>query len=116
MAATHADRAALGENPTFVARVQGALEVVANAVGLEALGNNVPRSVKRTQLIDRVLTDPTGQAARFARAAAGSNVADTAYATAGTVNLAAVTDTQITNFVTIAWDILAGVVPYERSA
>ncbi len=116
MAATNADRAALAENPAFVDRVTGAVLVYANTVGAETTGTDVQRAEKRTALIGRALTSPDMVGAQFARAAAGSGLADTAYATPGTVNLTAVTDAALGSYVAAAWDVIAGVQPWERGA
>lgn len=116
MAATHADRTALAANQQFIDRVTAAVLKYANTVGGESTGSNVPRAERRTRLIGRSIAANSTVGAEFARAAAGSNLADAAYPTAGTLNLAAVTDAAIDSYVAAAWDVIAGVQPYERGA
>jgi len=118
MAATHADRSALAANTTFVDRVTGAVLVQANTVGAENTGSNVQKAEKRTRLIRQVLTDPAATGTQFARAAAGSTLANTYADTVGTVDakVAAITDAAITAYVASAWDVIAGVQPWERGA
>lgn len=118
MAATLSDRALLAENEAFTARVTGAVLVHANTVGAEATGSNVQKAEKRTRLIQQVLADPERVGAQFARAAAGSPLANTYADTQGTVDakVAAITDTAINTYVSAAWDVIAGVQPWERGA
>lgn len=117
MAANHAQRASLGELVTLTPRVHGALLVYCNTVGAEATGTNVQKAEKRTRLIARVLQDPAGMAAIFARALAGSALANDHADTGGTdqQKLDAISDAEISAYVAAAWDIIAGVQPWERA-
>jgi hypothetical protein len=118
MAATHADRKALAENTLFADRVTGAVLVYANTVGGEVTGSNVQKAEKRARLIAQTLSNPTTVGTQFARAAAGGTMANTYADTAGApdVKLAAITDAAISTYVAAAWDIIAGVQPWERGA
>ena len=124
MSADLEDRTRLAENVLFQERVRGAMFVVANQVGDEDTTQQSDRADRRVDLAYNVLTDPAGYAARFARAAAGWNpttpttdIADTFADATGTddVKQAAVNDNTIVAYVTGAWDVLAGVRPWERS-
>lgn len=113
------DRFRLAENVLFVQRVTGAVLVTANTIGAEATGTNVQRAQRRTVLIVATLERPAEVGAWFARAAAGNTgIANTFADTAGVddVKVAAITDSAIQTFVAAAWDIIAGVQPWERGA
>lgn len=118
MAADLEDRSRLAANTQFIARVTGAILVTANTVGAEATGTNTQRADKRTRLIHSILLDPTTVGTQFARAAAGNTGIANSFADAAgaddNVKQLAVTDAAIQSFVASAWDVIAGVQPWER--
>lgn len=119
MAADLEDRSRLALNQSFIDRVTGAVLVQANTVGMEASGNNKERAEKRTMLIALVLANPEFLGLQFARAAAGSTLANTFADTVGAnddIKVVGITDAGITTYVAAAWDVIAGVQPWERGA
>jgi hypothetical protein len=125
MAATLADRTRLGELVSFQARVQGAMQQVANTVGAETGAAASDRANRRLELVREVLARPEFLSQQFARAAAGWNptspandIADTfadAVGATDDIKQAAISDATIVAYVTGAWDTLAGVRPWERT-
>jgi hypothetical protein len=124
--ATLADRHRLAELTTFRNRVAAACYKVANDIGQETAQEPSDRADKRIQLLTDLFRGPDTVAGWFARAAAGWNptspvgdIGDTfADSAGGTDDLkqAAITDATIIAYVAGAWNVLAGVRPWERSA
>lgn len=132
MAATLLDRYALAENITFQQRCAAGAFQAANVVGLETSAEPSDKAAKRVDLLLTAIHDPDAIGRWVARAASGWNpvspatdIGDTyadAYAAAsGTpaekaaAGVAAITDTQIINYIAGAWNVLAGVRPWERA-
>jgi hypothetical protein len=125
MAATLADRTRLGELVSFQQRVLGALLSVANTVGAETAASPSDKADRRLGLVRDVLARPEFLCQQFARAAAGWNpgspatdMADTFADAAGAtddIKQAAISDATILAYSTGAFDILAGVRPWERN-
>lgn len=132
MAATLLDRYALMNNVTFQQRCAAGMVVAANTVGVEVVAEPSDRATKRTLLLTRSIGNPDEVGKWFARAASGWNpatpatdigdtYADAANATTGTADVKAaagvnaITDTQIVNYIAGAWNVLAGVLPWERT-
>jgi hypothetical protein len=124
MAATLADRYRLAANALFIQRVSGAVLLTANTVGQEVVPFESVRIERRVNLAQEALANLADYGARFARAAAGWNptapptdMADTFADTAGAddVKQAAISDNIIVAYVAGAWDVLAGVRPWETT-
>lgn len=124
MAATLVDRYALANNVTFQQRCTAGVFVAANVIGIETSPEPSDRASRRVELLIRALTAPEAVGVWFARAASGWNpvspvtdLADIYADTVGTADqkVAAITDTQIVNYIAGAWNVLAGVQPWERN-
>lgn len=124
MPATLHDRQRLAQITLFRERIKGACLKVANDVGLETAAEPSDRARRRIDLVNELLQQPDTIATRFAHAAAGWNptspatdIADTFAEATGTDDqkVAAITDATLQSYVAGAWNVVAGVMPWERA-